>query len=201
MSCVVGVVLAAGSSRRMGRPKQLLPVRGRPLLQHVLDAAASSVLTEIVLVLGHAAEAVRAAIQLPARTRVVVNERYAEGQSTSLARGFAAAPSDAVAAAVLLGDQPDVDRIIIDTVVGAFLSAENAAVRPVWRQADGAKHPGHPVVLARRIWSEVTTLGGDRGARTLFEVHPEWLRELPMAGDPPKDIDDPADYRRMASGG
>jgi molybdenum cofactor cytidylyltransferase len=185
----------------MGQPKQLLPVRGRPLLQHALDAAAASVLTEIVVVLGHAADVVRAAIQLPARARVVVNERYAEGQGASLACGLAAASSNATAAAILLGDQPDVDRIIIDTVVRAFLSAEVAAVRPVWRQADGAPHPGHPVVLARRIWSEVAALGGDQGARTLFDAHPEWLRELPMAGDPPRDIDHPADYRRVALGG
>ncbi len=198
---VAGIVLAAGSSRRMGQPKQLLPLAGRPLLQHVLDAAAASRLDEIVLVLGHAADAVRAAIRLPAHARIVVNERHADGQGTSLACGLAAIGPDAVAAAVLLGDQPAITPALVDAVVEALLSGADAAVRPVWRDGTGAVHPGHPVVLARALWPEIARLSGDRGAWALFDAHPEWLRELPMAGDPPSDIDDPADYRRMAAGG
>jgi molybdenum cofactor cytidylyltransferase len=204
---VAAVVLAAGSSRRMGQPKQLLPWHGRPLLQHVLDVAAASAVGEIVLVLGHEADGVRAAIELPARGRIVVNERHAEGQGTSLACGVAALGADAVAAhgadavAVLLGDQPGVSSALVDAVVAAFLAGDAAAVRPVWRGADGTQQPGHPVVLARRVWPEVAALTGDRGARDLFAEHPDWLCELAMAGDAPTDIDDPADYRRAASGG
>ena len=199
---VVGIVLAAGSSRRMGRPKQLLPLAGRPLLQHVLDAAAASRLDALVLVLGHEADAIRAAVRVPTRARVVVNARYAEGQSTSLACGLdAVADLEAAAAAVLLGDQPAIAPALIDAVLEAFLAGAAAAVRPVWRDAAGSEHPGHPVFLARRIWPAAAALQGDRGARALFDAHPEWLRPLPMVGDPPTDIDDPADYRRMASGG
>jgi molybdenum cofactor cytidylyltransferase len=194
---VVAIVLAAGSSRRMGRPKQLLPLAGRPLLQHVLDAAAGAAIAEIVLVLGHEADAVRRAVRLPPHARIVVNAAHAAGQSTSLACGLAAAGDDAAAAVVLLGDQPQVTSALIDVVVAAFQSGTAPAVRPVWRDAGGAERPGHPVVLARRVWPAVAALTGDHGARALFATHPEWVCALPMAGDPPDDVDDLAGYQRV----
>ena len=80
MSTVVGLVLAAGAARRMGRPKQLLPLGGRALLQHVVDAAAASALGDVVIVLGHEADAIEAALRLPARARVVRNPDHAEGR-------------------------------------------------------------------------------------------------------------------------
>ena len=195
---VAAIVLAAGSSRRMGRPKQLLPLAGRPLLQHVLDAAAGAAVAETVLVLGHEAEAIRRAVRLAANARVVVNAAYAGGQSTSLACGLGAAGEDVVAAVVLLGDQPQVTSALVDAVVAAFRRGTAAAVRPVWRDPSGAARPGHPVVLARRLWPAVAALTGDHGARTLFATHPEWLDVLPMPGDPPVDVDDPAGYQRIA---
>ena len=200
MSRVAGVVLAAGASRRMGEPKQLLPIAGRPLLQHVLDAAGSADLTEVVLVLGHEADAIGAAVTLAPRTRVVVNGRYAEGQSTSLACGLGALGDDVEAALVLLGDQPRLTRETIDAVVHAFAAGDAPIVRPVWRAADGSRRPGHPVVLGRAVWPSVQALTGDQGARTLFESHPEWVRELAMTGEAPTDVDDRADYRRVAGG-
>jgi molybdenum cofactor cytidylyltransferase len=200
MSAIAGVVLAAGSSRRMGQPKQLLPLRGRPVLQHVLDACAASRLGEIVVVLGHEAGAIRAAIVLPERARVVVNARHAEGQGGSLACGLGAIGDDAVAAAVVLGDQPDVDTVLIDGVLDAFRAGADTAVRPVWRGGDGSEVPGHPVVLARSAWSELVALAADAGARELFRRHPQWVRTVPMAGAPPSDIDDADDYRRAAEG-
>jgi len=196
MSTVVGLVLAAGAARRMGRPKQLLPLGGRALLQHVVDAAAASALGDVVIVLGHEADAIEAALRLPARARVVRNPDHAEGQSTSLRHGLAAAPADATAAAVLLGDQPGIGPAVIDAVLAGFATAGTAAVRPVWRGADGRAHPGHPVVLGRALWPAVAELRGDRGARALFERHPEWVTPVAMAGEPPADVDDDEDYRR-----
>lgn len=200
MTAFAGVVLAAGASRRMGHTKQLLPLHGRPVLQHALDSAAASGLGEIVLVLGHEADAIRNAVALPGRAHVVVNPAWADGQGGSLACGLAAIEGDAAAAAVLLGDQPEVDARIIDAVLAAFRVEDDTALRPVWRDATGDAHPGHPVVLARRTWAELAMLGGDRGARELFRRHPDWVRELAMAGSPPADIDDAADYRRASAG-
>lgn len=178
----------------MGRPKQLLPLAGRPLLQHVVDAAVASRLDEIILVLGHHADEIRAAIRCAGRVHVVVNREYAAGQSTSLRAGLRAASVGAAAAAVLLGDQPGVTAQLIDTVATAFLAAGARVARPVHRAPDGRRMPGHPVFLARQVWPEMDALRGDQGARALLAVHPEWLLEVPIAAEAPRDIDTWDDY-------
>jgi molybdenum cofactor cytidylyltransferase len=185
----------------MGRPKLVLPVAGRPLLQHAIDAAAASSAAEIVVVLGSDADVVRTAVAVPLRARIVVNDAaVAAGQSSSLACGLAAASADATVAVVLLGDQPHVTSAVVDAVLGACAQTDAPVVRPVWRAADGSPHPGHPVALARTVWPQVTAITGDRGARAIFADHPQWVHELAMDGEPPADIDDPDDYRRAVGG-
>lgn len=190
-----GVVLAAGASSRMGRPKQLLTLGGRPLLQHVIDAAADSCLAEIVVVLGHAAGSVQAALDLPrsTRCRVVVAPAHREGQAASLRAGLAAVQPGSRAAAILLGDQPSVSAERIDRVAHAFLAEGRPVARPFDLAPSGERVPGHPVVLARSIWPAVTALSGDEGARALLARHPEWLHALSLDGSPPPDVDREAD--------
>ena len=187
-----GVILGAGTSSRMGQPKQLLRIGDRCLLQHVVDAALGSRLDEIILVLGDRAEEIRVAITLP--SRIVLNPDYAEGQSTSLRVGLGSANARADAAAILLGDQPGVTSELIDRVAAAFLAADLPIARPVY--VGCGRIPGHPVFLARRIWPEVERLHGDQGARVLLRVHPDWLLEVPIEGEPPADLDTPDDYQR-----
>jgi molybdenum cofactor cytidylyltransferase len=196
---VSGIVLAAGMSRRLGRPKQLLSVGDRILLRRVLDAALASRLDEVVVVLGHRADEVRAALACGSEPRIswVSNPDYATGQSTSLRCGLRAADHRACAAAILLGDQPGVGAELIDTVIAAFLASNRFAARPIYPAAADA--PGHPVLLAREIWREAESQRGDTGARALFENHPEWLLTVPVEGAPPADIDTPEDHRRLAS--
>ena len=191
------VILAAGTARRMGRPKLLLPLGDRPLLQHALDAAAASRLDEIVLVLGDEAARVLEGIRLPARlpVRVAVNPDPSAGQSRSLCLGLRAADPRAAAAAILLGDQPRVTGPLIDRVAAAFLGAEVPVARPVYSGPHGRRVPGHPVLVARRIWPEVEKLRGDEGMRGLLVRRPEWLLAVPVAGDAPGDVDTPEDYR------
>ncbi|MBW2270802.1 MAG: nucleotidyltransferase family protein [Deltaproteobacteria bacterium] len=195
-----GVVLAAGFSRRMGRPKQLLPLRGRPLLQHALDAAAASCLDEIVLVLGSGAPQALEVLEFPDGTpvRVAVNEEPSAGQSSSLRLGLRSADSRAAAAAILLGDQPQMTGELIDRVATAFLTSETPVLRPVYSGPHGNLVPGHPVLLARRIWPEVETLRGEEGMRSMLARRPEWLTELPLEGEPLRDIDNWEDYREAA---
>jgi molybdenum cofactor cytidylyltransferase len=197
---LTGVVLAAGVSARMGRPKQQLPVGDRCLLQRVVDAALASRLDEVVVVLGHRAEEIRAAIALPAagRARAVVNPDFARGQSTSLQRGLRSADARSQALAVLLGDQPFIGAELIDRVAEAFLSAGVPLARPVYPDAGG--RPGHPVFLARRVWPQIEELSGDQGARVLLAARPDRVLEVPVAGDPPLDVDTWQDYQRVASG-
>lgn len=198
---VSGIILAAGASTRMGRPKQLLAFGGRCLSQHVIDAAAGSCLDEIIVVLGHRAEEIREALQLPAgrNVRIVVAADFTEGQSASLRAGLRAASASATAAAILLGDQPGIGASLIDRVAGEFLAADAVVARPAYADADGSTCPGHPVFLARRIWPEVEALRGDQGARTLITAHPEWLLEIPIEGNSPADIDTWEDYERASA--
>lgn len=195
-----GVILAAGASTRLGQPKQLLALGDRPLIQHVIDHVAASCVSEIVLVLGHAAAEIEAVIRVPSSrpVRIVVNSEYAEGQSTSLRCGLRSTDARAAGAAILLGDQPGVADELIDRVAMAFLTADARLARPVFRDAGRRVVPGHPVFLARRIWAEVDHLRGDQGARGIIAAHPEWLLEVPVDGEPPGDVDTWDDYRRLS---
>lgn len=193
-----GVILAAGASTRMGLLKLLLPLGDRCVLQRILDEAVGSCLDETLLVLGKHADQIREVIHLDGggRVRVVVNTGHAEGQSTSLQAGLRAADSRSEAAAVLLGDQPGVTRALIDRVAAAFAAGHRPVARPVYVDSRGERVPGHPVFLARRIWSEVEKLHGDEGARSILSAHPEWVLEVPVEGEPPADIDTWDDYER-----
>ncbi len=199
---ISGIVLAAGASTRMGRPKQLLPLAGAPLLQHVLDQAAASCLDEVIVVLGHRAEEVWPALRVPSgrRLRLAVNPDYAQGLSTSLCAGLRSASPRAIAAAVLLGDQPGVTPALIDRVAAAFRAGDSPVVRPVYRRAGRRPVPGHPVVLARSVWPEVDALTADEGVRALLAAHPDWLLVVPLDEEPPADIDTMEDYQRVVGG-
>jgi len=169
------------------------------LLQHVIDEAAASCLAEIILVLGYRAEQISRAIRMPDKgARVIINSDYAQGQSTSLRVGLRSASPKAEAAAILLGDQPQVNASLIDRVAAGFLSAGVPIVRPLYASPDGRSLPGHPVFVARRIYAEIEKLDGDQGVRGLIALHPDWLLEIPIQGAPPADIDTRADYVREA---
>lgn len=175
---VGGLVLAAGEGRRFGGTKQLAPLRGRPLLEHALAAVAA--LSPRVVVLGHDADAIRAAVDLHG-ARAVVCEGWREGQAASLRCGVAAL-GDVDAAVVLLGDMPDVTPGAVAAVVAAAGHAEDA-VRGTY---DGVA--GHPVLLRRPLLDRVGELRGDVGFRSLLEC--ATIVEVDMAGVAnPRDVD------------
>jgi molybdenum cofactor cytidylyltransferase len=152
------IVLAAGAGRRFGGPKQLAALDGRPLLQHVVDAAPAP----LTVVLGAHADQVRAAVDLDGAD-VVMCEGWQEGQAASLRAGVeAVGPVDA--AVVLLGDMPFVTPQVIAGAVD-HLSGHWDAVRTLYSGA-----PGHPVVLGRRVLDAVGGLRGDLGARDLLRA-------------------------------
>ena len=185
------MILAAGASRRMGTQKLLLPWGGRPLLQHVLDTAAATSPTRLVLVLGSDHAEVRAAISTPANTRVVVNPHFADGQATSLAAGLSALEGTH-GVVVLLGDQPEVAERAITRVGDALARAEGEIVRARYDDA-----PGHPVGLAPGIWPRAIGLRGDTGARALMAT--ARVTEVEVEGRAPPDIDTAAAYRDLCA--
>ena len=187
---ISAIVLAAGEGTRFGGTKQLEVVRGAPLVQHAVDAAARAGVGEIVVVLGHDAERVREALVLPPTARVIVNERYDEGQSTSLAAGLHALDEASEAAVVLLADQPGISAEHVRALAEAFALGRPAAVRLRFRGKPG------PALLSRQIWPEMLALEGDVGARALLDTHPELVEEIWLDEDAPIDVDRREDLGR-----
>jgi molybdenum cofactor cytidylyltransferase len=186
------LVLAAGASRRMGQPKQLLPLGGVPLLQHVVDRAATCGTGEAVVILGHQAAAVAEGLDLPPGVRMVINADHAAGQATSLRCGIMAVRAGTEAVLVLLGDQPGVRDDAIAAVVDAWVAGAGPVVRAVYMG-----RPGHPVLLGRPVWGDLARLVGDHGARELIQARPNLVHQVEVGGDPPEDVDTPDDFRRM----
>lgn len=158
---VAAVILAAGESRRYGGLKLLASLEGRPLLQHVIDAANAAAVDDVVVVVGHRADEVLAAVQL-GRARQVRNPDYAAGRSTSIAAGLRAL-SGVDAAVVLLGDQPGVTSALVDALVERQRATGAAAVISSWQ---GRRSP--PTLLHRDLWPDLEALTGDIGARDVL---------------------------------
>src|SRR5215831_9350510 len=168
------IILAAGSSIRMGTAKQLLRLDGRPLLQHVLDNVRACDVGEIILVLGASAEVIRGEIEVH-NARIVMNENYREGMGTSLKTGLSAVNPDAEAALIILADQPFVRPQTINRLISEHVRSKAQIVIPLYR---GFR--GNPVLLDRTVFPEVMALGGDIGCRAIFGGHLEGIVKVPV---------------------
>lgn len=188
-----GVVLAAGGSSRLGRPKQLLPVDGSFLLQVVVETVCASSLDQVAVVLGAHAEEIRAALDL-GRAEVVLSPDYHSGLSASLRAGVAALGPEVDRAMIVLGDQPDISADLLDRLLALHTSSGREAAA---LSLEGVLHP--PVVLSRRLWGELESLRGDVGCRAVIRGRPELVAALPHQGRTghPVDVDTDADFRRL----
>jgi molybdenum cofactor cytidylyltransferase len=182
---VVGVLLGAGSSRRLGRPKQTLPLGDTTVLGRTLRDAEASSLDRVVLVVGGAAD------ETPTTTRaeVVHNAAYGTGCASSLLAGLDAA-GDADAIVMLLGDMPGVDAAVIDGVVAAWRADESWAA--VSRYTDGL---GHPFVFSAHSFDTLRGLHGDKAVWKIVDHEPaDRVRRIPVPRPLPHDIDTWPDY-------
>ena len=191
MTSVVGVIVAAGESTRMGRPKQLLPILSRPMLQWVVDAAEASKLDRVVVVTGHASEEVRAAIRL-GRAIWAHNPHPEQGTMSSLRAGVAAGgPADAVMK--LVSDQPEIATSVIDRLVDAWDPSQDRASLVEYRDGDG-----HPLLLATSVLAMIIGQDGDRLVWELIEGSPEEVRRLAVDRTRPVDVNVPDDVQLVA---
>ena len=190
---VAVLVLAAGRSTRMGGPnKMLADANGAPLVVHAVKAALESQAVEIVVVLGHMADQVRAGIEnaIPGRSRLrfVTNPDFVDGLSTSVRTGIGALSSNVDAAIVQLGDMPGVGAGLLNRLIAAFSPVEG---RAICVPTVGGKR-GNPVLWARRFFPEMAKLSGDSGAKHLIGEHADLVCEVEMAGEAAiTDIDTP----------
>lgn len=187
---IAAIVLAAGRSSRMGRNKLLLDLDGTPIVAHVVAQAAAAGFSEIVVVTGHQAGKVKAA--LPDTAAHLVEARdYASGMAASLKAGLKALSPSADAALILLGDMPLVSTDLIRTILAAYNPLEGRAI--VLPVAEGKR--GNPALFDRRFFAEMLALEGDVGARHIIASNAEWVAEVPApAREIFVDVDTPDAY-------
>jgi len=179
------LVLAAGGSRRLGSPKQLVPWRGRPLLEGVVAAVASWPVEHVAVVLGAGAEDIMDQVDL-GEAVVVENPDWEEGIASSIRVGldYLTRQPQFDRVFVALGDQPHIPPEVPDTLLEAMeLSGRPAAV-PKYRY-----ERSNPALIHRSLWPRLMSLEGDHGAARLLQTHPEWVEEVWVDHLPPKDID------------
>ena len=167
-SRVGAIVLAAGSSSRMGEAKQLLPMANSTVLERTLGNLIDSKADEIVLVLGSSAESIRERLaERPMKhLRILMNPDNGQGMATSLQAGLAILNENINASLIVLGDQPFVRAETFDRIIDRYLRSDAQIVIPMFH---GVR--GNPVLLDRSVFLEVMALRGDIGCRAIFGNH------------------------------
>ncbi|MFI5273556.1 MAG: NTP transferase domain-containing protein [Ktedonobacterales bacterium] len=197
------IVLAAGRSSRMGQHKLLLPLGEEPLVAHAVRAACASLATHVVVVLGHDAERVHAALP-SGRYEPVVNPDYASGMASSLRAGLAAllagtgatrTPSSPLGGVLItLADQP----LAAVGLLNALLTAAATASPDAIIAASAAGLRGNPVYFPALYFDELAQVRGDEGGRAVIVRH---LDQLQLLDWPDTnvflDVDQPGDYERV----
>jgi CTP:molybdopterin cytidylyltransferase MocA len=190
---VSAIVLAAGGGSRFGDGKLLARLGGRPLIEAVLDNLRQAPVDEVIVVVGADAQRLRDVCERHG-VRIVENEEWERGQSTSVLAGLRACGTEAQATVVLLGDQPLVGAGAVERLVAAFEGGARVAVATY-----GGKRR-NPVLFSRGVWPLLEAeLAGDEGARSVLRRHPELVVEVPCEGvGDPADVDTREDLRRLA---
>jgi molybdenum cofactor cytidylyltransferase len=186
------VVLAAGTSSRMGEPKQLLRLGERTVLGQTLDNLRNTHIEQIVLVLGFVAEKIARQIDLGGFT-LVINDQFREGMGSSLRSGIAALNPEVNAALIVLADQPFVRPATLDQLIDGYVESCAQIAIPTYR---GFR--GNPVLLDRSVFAEVMELTGDIGCRAIFGDHTEGIVKVPVDDvGILLDIDNKSDFERL----
>jgi len=186
---VTGLVLAAGGSSRLGRPKQLLPYGSGTLLDHVLGTARECRFDQLLCVVGGAGREVLAGVDFSG-VEVVENPAFGEGCSSSIAAALGAVDPRSEVLVLMLGDQPGVRA----SSVAALLDGVGGGALAACAYADGR---GHPLAFSRSAFGELAELHGDKGVWKLLDRHGDGVVDVPVAGPVPRDIDTWEDYEAL----
>jgi molybdenum cofactor cytidylyltransferase len=196
---VAGIVLAAGESTRMGRPKQLLQAGGGTLLERIINEALRSDLDEVILVLGHKYEEIRATLgqvlQHP-NLKVIENRKFKKGISSSIIAGLSEVEDNHDHVMILLADMPYIDANLIDLLLRRYIDSRLplGAIKLKTKRT-------HPVIFSRKLFHELHNLKGDVGARNLFKKYADQVCLVePVGFYDDSDIDTPeshAKYRKI----
>lgn len=169
---ISAIILAAGRSKRMGEPKQLLPLTQGTILEQTVDNYLNSNASEVVVVVGHRApEMISLLTNRP--VKVAINPDYHEGMSTSIITGLKSTSSKAGGFMLALADQPFVSSQTISCLIEAFRNNKKGIVIPVYQ---GKR--GHPVIFASKYKAELIKLKGDIGGRQIPARHHDDILEI-----------------------
>ncbi len=186
---IAGLVLAAGSSLRLGQPKQLLPIGGVPLLDHTLRMVRRCGLDQIVVALGGSADDVREGVDLDG-CDVVENREFTTGCSSTIVSAIGMIDSASRGLVLFLGDQP----LVEPATVGMLVSLATAADTGVCRYSDGL---GHPLWFNRSMFPELGALRGDKAVWKLLSAGRFSTVEVSIRGPIPLDVDTRDDYEAL----
>lgn len=187
---MAAIILAAGGSERMGRPKQLLSIDGQPMVRRVTEVVCASALDQVIVVVGAHAEKVQASLTgLP--VEFVHNQAWQGGLSTSLRIGIRALRPDIGAVLVVLADQPALTSGLVRQLIERYRATRAPVVAPFYR---GQR--GNPVLFDRSLFPELLAVQGDRGARRVVMRYEEQMERV-ACDDPAvvQDVDTPKDYQ------
>jgi molybdenum cofactor cytidylyltransferase len=187
---IAAVVLAAGFARRMGRPKLLLDLDGKPIVRWSVEGVLPHV-GDCVVVTSQDDGGVRAALAGLA-VRFTINPRPQDGQGSSIAVGVAALKPWTAAALIVLGDQPRTPERVVPALLAARQRTGKSVVVPSYRGTRGT-----PVLFAAAIFAELAALRGDVGARAVVGARPDRVEIVEVDAAMPADVDTPEDYARL----
>lgn len=187
---VTGLVLAAGASRRLGRPKQLLAYRGSTLLDATLSAARVCVFDQLIVTLGASSAQVRSLVDLGS-VEVIENPEYLAGCGSSIGAALPAVDDRADGLVLMLGDQPGISS----SAVSQLTEGETAPMA-VCRYADGL---GHPMWFRRDLFGELSQLHGDKAVWKLLHSGRYDVREVPVEASVPPDVNTMEDYEALVA--
>jgi molybdenum cofactor cytidylyltransferase len=186
------IILAAGSSSRLGQPKQLVKLQGRPVLHTVVSTAVAVIGQSVTVVLGaHAADLTRMLAHTTAS--IAINRNWQEGIASSLRCGLAAAPPGCTAALIMLGDQLAVTTDDLKRLIAAWRGEDGVIAAALYQG-----HVGVPAIFPHWCFAELRELRGDQGARSILQRHAHRIAQVSMP-NAAVDLDTPADLAALTA--
>src|SRR5438128_1628366 len=195
---IVAVILSAGESSRMGRPKALLPIDGVRFIEKIVTSLQATRVGQIIAVLGHNAEEMRQKISdLP--VSIVINSNYKQGQLSSLVaaiRSIQSSKNSVDGMLVHLVDHPYITAQLVDAMIERFYETKKLIVVPRYR---GRR--GHPVIFSSALFAEMLAAPVDQGAKAVVHAHRDETLEIDTGDQGVTiDIDTPDEYREHVKG-
>ncbi|MCM3387057.1 nucleotidyltransferase family protein [Ureibacillus chungkukjangi] len=194
--CKIGaIILAAGQSVRMGKPKLLLPYLNRPLIHYPVSLAVEMDFTRIIVVGGEHIQQLQSELsEFSNRITIIHNSEYEKGMSFSLKAGITAIENELDSVLIFLGDQPYASKDVVQKLIREFKQSRNSKiVRPRY-----GMQPGHPILFDKSLFSKFHALCGDEGGKSIIKAKEEKLLYVDFENTKLNlDIDTPQDYELL----